>query len=341
MKIIYSMAIASGILVLGASAQDVALQTNVDQMKVRLDKLTTEARVLSIGGGVMGPPVKGAPYSADEIRENTQVLADGTTIHNETKTTVYRDGEGRVRRETPNEISIWDPASGTNYVLNPKTMQARQMSLRFAFTRSTNNALAAPGGDKGQTSEFFYSAIKSGEAPLVVMSGDTGFATLSDTVSSTAAPGVIKRSFKLDTGNKESLGTQSMEGVNAEGERITSTIETGAIGNDRPIQTVTERWYSQDLQTNIMTKRSDPRSGEETFKLTNIHKGEPSPVLFEVAARVHHRYQFVGSRAHRKRLGAGVNQQAAPIRAASHQARLRFLSAVSFARGTSGPPRKV
>ncbi len=73
-----------------------------------------------------------------------------------------------------------------------------------------------------------------------------------------------------------------MEGVNAEGVRVTTTIEQGAIGNDRPIQSITERWYSQELQTNVMTKRTDPRNGEEVVKLTNVHRGEPSPVLFEL-----------------------------------------------------------
>src|ERR1700759_1518864 len=151
MKFICGVTIAAGVLATGALAQDLPLQTSVqlDQMKVQLEKLTAEAKVISVGGGLMGPAVKGAPYSADEVRESTQVLADGTKIHNETKTTVYRDGAGRVRRETPDEISIWDPGSGTNYVLNPKTMQARQMNLHFAFTRSNTFSTTS---DKPQVS---------------------------------------------------------------------------------------------------------------------------------------------------------------------------------------------
>jgi hypothetical protein len=60
------------------------------------------------------------------------------------------------------------------------------------------------------------------------------------------------------TGNKESLGTQITEGVNAEGSRTTSTIEAGAIGNDRPIQIVSERWYSPELQTALTARHNDP-----------------------------------------------------------------------------------
>jgi hypothetical protein len=70
----------------------------------------------------------------------------------------------------------------------------------------------------------------------------------------------------------------------AEGTRITRTIPAGAIGNEKPIVIVTERWYSNDLQTVVMTKRSDPRMGETTFTLTNIQRSEPDPALFQVPA---------------------------------------------------------
>jgi hypothetical protein len=61
-------------------------------------------------------------------------------------------------------------------------------------------------------------------------------------------------------------------------------LETGAIGNDRPIQMVNERWYSSELQTVVMTKHSDPRTGEEIFRLTNISRAEPGADLFLVPA---------------------------------------------------------
>jgi hypothetical protein len=70
----------------------------------------------------------------------------------------------------------------------------------------------------------------------------------------------------------------------AEGTRITLTIPAGKIGNERPIATVNERWYSQELQTVVLTKNSDPRMGETTYRLTNINRGEPDPSLFQVPA---------------------------------------------------------
>jgi TonB family protein len=82
--------------------------------------------------------------------------------------------------------------------------------------------------------------------------------------------------------NVESLGKQTIEGVEAEGKRTTTTIPADAIGNERPIEMVSETWYSPELQTTIMSKRSDPRTGETTYRLTNIRRGEPDASLFQV-----------------------------------------------------------
>ena len=66
--------------------------------------------------------------------------------------------------------------------------------------------------------------------------------------------------------------------------RTTRTISAGEIGNEKPIEIVTEVWTSPDLKTIVMSKRSDPRSGEQTFRLTNISRAEPDPALFTVPA---------------------------------------------------------
>jgi hypothetical protein len=80
----------------------------------------------------------------------------------------------------------------------------------------------------------------------------------------------------------EDLGSQTMEGIQVTGVRMTRTISAGEIGNDRPITIVTEVWTSPDLKTIIYSKRSDPRMGEQTFQLTNIVRSEPDASLFTV-----------------------------------------------------------
>jgi hypothetical protein len=82
----------------------------------------------------------------------------------------------------------------------------------------------------------------------------------------------------------ESLGTQFMEGIVVEGTRTTLTIPAGHIGNELPIQIVSERWFSPDLRVLVMSRQSDPRFGETTYRLTNINRAEPPPSLFEIPA---------------------------------------------------------
>jgi hypothetical protein len=83
---------------------------------------------------------------------------------------------------------------------------------------------------------------------------------------------------------KEDLGTKTVNGLQAEGVRVTRTIAAGSIGNDKPIAVATERWYSPDLQIAVMTVHSDPMMGTVTTKLTNVVRGDPDASLFQVPA---------------------------------------------------------
>ncbi|MEO7273825.1 MAG: hypothetical protein ABIX28_22610, partial [Vicinamibacterales bacterium] len=81
---------------------------------------------------------------------------------------------------------------------------------------------------------------------------------------------------------REDLGTQTVEGVTATGTRSTTEIAAGAIGNDQPIRIVSEQWFSPELQVLVLTKHSDPRSGEIIYRLTGIVRAEPARSLFDV-----------------------------------------------------------
>jgi hypothetical protein len=70
-------------------------------------------------------------------------------------------------------------------------------------------------------------------------------------------------------------------GVEAQGTRTIVTIPAGQIGNDLPLETISERWYSDELKTVVLSTRKDPRTGETTYQLTNLRRGEPSRLLFE------------------------------------------------------------
>ena len=82
----------------------------------------------------------------------------------------------------------------------------------------------------------------------------------------------------------EQLGTRPIDGVSAEGVRSTTTIPAGEIGNLNPIQMVTERWFSKELQMAVLITRKDPRSGDTTYRLANDVRNEQPPDLFTVPA---------------------------------------------------------
>ena len=87
-----------------------------------------------------------------------------------------------------------------------------------------------------------------------------------------------------DQGVTEMLGSREFDGVKADGKRTTRTIPAGAIGNERPIAVVSERWFSAELNVVVMSRNVDPRSGETVYRLANIKRGEPPAELFKVPA---------------------------------------------------------
>ena len=82
-------------------------------------KMAVEARTIA-----------NAPYSAEAVTESTQMLADGNRIARKTITRIFRDGEGRTRREQVNDngvvesVSIVDPVAHLSYVLQPDSRTA-------------------------------------------------------------------------------------------------------------------------------------------------------------------------------------------------------------------------
>ena len=85
-------------------------------------------------------------------------------------------------------------------------------------------------------------------------------------------------------GTTTSLGSRDFDGVRADGKKTTWTIAAGSIGNKLPIEIVSERWYSPELNVVVLTRHVDPRSGERIYRLENIRRDEPSAELFKVPA---------------------------------------------------------
>jgi hypothetical protein len=231
-----------------------------------------------ISGQLMGgDPVKGAPYSAEAVSQTTQTLADGSHIVNSTSSMIYRDSEGRERREESiaklgtmssegpplKAVFISDPVAKVSYSLDAASHTAHKIE-GIAGSTATSVASVKPGTTVSINRSFSSAAGAAVGGPMVY-------------VEARAIGGNEESEAKM-----EKLGTQAMEGVEAEGTRTTRTIPAGQIGNERDINVVSERWYSQELQVLVMSKHSDPRMGETVYKLTNINRAEPLHSMFEV-----------------------------------------------------------
>ncbi len=212
--------------------------------------------------------VKGAPFSAETVTEFTQQLADGNKIRRQQTGGFYRDSDGRTRREqeigiagpfpppakAPRMVFIDDPVAGISYVLNPEQKTAQKLPMR-----------------KGPSGDFMA---------LPPMMG--GFAVKHGSGQGVSVIRAEKRAAEAEA--QTDTETKVIEGIQATGRRISHTIPAGEVGNDRPIETSSESWYSPELQTVILSKSSDPRMGDTTYRLTNINRTEPSPELFQVPA---------------------------------------------------------
>jgi hypothetical protein len=256
-------------------------------------------------GGETERIVKNAPFSAQAVTTTTQVLGDGNRILQTSEIGLARDSEGRTRREMSVEkigpwstdtngrvIFIRDPVGMAIYEVAPdgqhatkRTLylptpddQARQAKLEAELTAAHNKMTRAQADTVAGTQA----------------SAETKATMRRDERGSVGAVTFSGRPFEFTTmivedggtAKKEALGEQMIEGVRAEGTRETRTIPAGKIGNERPIEIVSETWYSADLQMVVQSRHSDPRIGETIYRLTNIVMGEPDASQFQVPAGV-------------------------------------------------------
>jgi len=257
--------------------------------------------------------VKNAPFSADEVNESVQVLADGNRITHSSTNKVYRNGEGRMRRDMQGGMmggvmgstftvgggtTIVDPVGRQQVLLDTQAQIARIAELKALPQAVT--VVEAPGVarrvvteeeaarvkvelDKaqrglvvaGQNLERVNQALTTTAAPLAALSGQMSL------LGAASGPFYVSGTSKYET-RTEDLGTRDFGGVTAEGRRTITTIPAGAVGNERPIEMVYERWYSKDLGMVVYSKRSDPRTGEQIYELKNIVRSEPDPALFTI-----------------------------------------------------------
>jgi hypothetical protein len=186
--------------------------------------------------------IKGKPFSATEERRSVQLLGNGTRIESNQSNRLYRDSEGRTRVEDMNGIVA---------IWDPVAGFRVELDPKTKVARRGNPALPV------------LNALSVG----VTFNGQVG--QLNQPRSN---PGEVT----------ETLKPQTINGVAAQGTRVTTTIPRGQIGNDRDIAVITERWVSNDLQMLVKSLNSDPRFGDTTYELTRIVQGPQDGYLFQI-----------------------------------------------------------
>jgi len=195
-------------------------------------------------------PLQAVPYSGVEVEESTLTLADGNLMTRIVETRVYRDGEGRTRKEIlrdtaeperVGQITISDPNSGVTYYLNPSDHAVRKQVVKKPA--AANNREYTP-----QLSRRPSPAVEA-----------------------------MKPEIK-----SESLGERTIEGYRTMGSRTTITHPAGAFGFERPVIEVWESWTSPALHATLLSTRDDPRTGKIVTRLTEISTDQPSASLFQI-----------------------------------------------------------
>jgi hypothetical protein len=246
--------------------------------------------------------IAGAPYSATAVSEAVQVLADGNRITRSATSKLARDGHGRTRQEqATGSVFIVDPVAGKRYVLNAEKKIARELPLtpRTPAAHSLINAEEL----RARADEIRRWAHELGARLREELGSPKVSVTVDRKVDGERRPGVTERVEIIRLGGEgpvppapplpplvpppgpgvtSPLGSRDFNGLRADGTRTTWTIPAGRVGNEKPIEIVSERWYSPELMLVVYSRHADPRFGERIYRLDDLRRGEPEAQLFRV-----------------------------------------------------------
>ena len=222
--------------------------------------------------------VKNSPFSADVVTQYDRTLDNGGHIRRETGGKIFRDSQGRMRTDTETlpaqpgaekfeHITINDPVQKVIVNLNPKMKTA----TIFHFGQGVGSMAIGMGNVAGAPVNL---------AP-VPPGPNSAQRNATPGAATTSKMGAKLNTTPVDT-KTEALGSKYIEGVNATGTRTTRIIDAGSVGNDKPIVSVSETWFSSELKMTVLTETDDGQSGHTTMKLINIVRTEPMAQLFQV-----------------------------------------------------------
>jgi hypothetical protein len=202
-----------------------------------------------------GTGFSGAPYLGKQTTVKKQTLTDGTIATEMFVEYLWRDSQGRTRREMVQHtksgeeyrsVVVTDPVDGMYLKWTAGLPSARKVMNIWPVTSAQRVTAPVP-GNQGQPE-------KQGSA--------------------TTTPGL----------QKEVLPPQEINGVYAEGTRTTRTVQLTEESSKRILQVTNELWISPELRVIVRHVREDPRTGMTVTDVTDIARGDPDPALFQAPA---------------------------------------------------------
>jgi hypothetical protein len=199
------------------------------------------------------PPIPNAPFAATLATEATKYAADGATMTFVNERHIARNAHGRIYEE--------------RWLLVPKNGKVK----------STMNWIQL--ADPKQHTLYNCSPAKH-ICDLLVYDPASELAAASPRRKGPSGP------MRNGDGNVawEDLGARNIAGIDTVGTRETTTINAGTMGNDEPLTSMSEYWRSEQLGINLLSIRTSPFFGKQTFTITEITAGEPDAQMFELPA---------------------------------------------------------
>jgi hypothetical protein len=197
--------------------------------------------------GVNALPVQGSPFSLEAAGVGESKRADGRVMTWASEGKVYRDSAGRTRKEWTPPAAGPEPQGTAVQIGITDPVAAfeyllivpERVAFRFAIPRTSPDGRPSGG--------FFF----AGGSELIRETGEK-------------------------THKSEDLGKQTIQGLEFEGNRQTTTMV------DEPSKfAVDEYWISHDMGLIGLVVRSSPKS-KATTKIQNLVRKEPDPSLFVV-----------------------------------------------------------
>jgi hypothetical protein len=272
--------------------------------------------------GVAGPlgakPAAGKPLVAEFVTEHHQSFTDGNHISRSTASVIYRDTMGRIRREsqlsvpglpasvaTNRFVTIVDHRLGYGWVLNTH----ERVAHRYALDRPAPSYMArlnaqgsgsslhppelkdgapaaAEGANwRGEHRSAMHPVLTDLSAPPPPPGGAPDTGNPPDEMGFSGAPTMRIDSPFHAVPNRvrtENLGEEMILGYRSRGTRFITTVPAGEVGNDLPIEIVSEQWFSPELEMVLRSAHRDPWGGEFSTRVTRIRRAPQPASLFEV-----------------------------------------------------------